>query len=100
MEFLKFSVKGVEYGRGTTEIGRAAAKRNGIDLLDDRPSDWQPTTPGFTFYDERILDGKWKQQEDQDAIRKFFTVLAVCHTVIPEIDKKDPNSEYNCPEFF
>jgi magnesium-transporting ATPase (P-type) len=84
MDFLKFTVNGIEYGRGTTEIGRAAAKRNNVDLHDDRPQDWKPSVNGFHFYDERILDGKWKQEECAEQIRAFFTVLAVCHTVIPE----------------
>jgi magnesium-transporting ATPase (P-type) len=91
MEFLKFTVNGIEYGRGTTEIGRAAAKRNGIDLKDDRPANWKPIAPGFSFYDERILHGKWKDEANQEAIRKFFTVLAVCHTVIPEQDRNNPD---------
>ncbi|KAL0477513.1 phospholipid-transporting ATPase [Acrasis kona] len=91
MEFLKFSVNGVEYGRGTTEIGRAAAKRNGIDLHDDRPLDWIPSKPGFNFYDERIIDRAFVNEPHVLSIVKFFTLLAVCHTVIPEIDKKNPN---------
>ncbi|KAL0481521.1 phospholipid-transporting ATPase, partial [Acrasis kona] len=90
MEFLKFSVDGVEYGRGTTEIGRAAAKRNGIDLHDDRPADWVSQVPGSNFYDERILDGAWKNESCHEHIHQFLTLLSVCHTVIPETDRNDP----------
>jgi magnesium-transporting ATPase (P-type) len=91
MEFLKFSVDGVIYGRGTTEIGRAAAKRNNIDLCDDRPKNWQTDVEGLNFYDERILNRKWRQERCAKSIKTFFTLLAVCHTVIPEADKRDPS---------
>src|SRR3989338_5546521 len=91
MEFLKFSVDGIEYGRGTTEIGRAAALRNNIELVDDRPSDWKPSIDGFNFYDERVLNGEWRKQPTFHNIRLFFTLLAVCHTVVPELDKTDPS---------
>ncbi len=37
MDFLKFAVDGIAYGTGTTEIGRAAAKREGREIKDDRP---------------------------------------------------------------
>jgi magnesium-transporting ATPase (P-type) len=91
MEFLKFSVNGIEYGRGTTEIGRAAAARNGIKLVDDRPADWKSDIPGFNFYDERILNNQWRNEATCIGIKQFFTLLAVCHTVVPEQDKKDPS---------
>jgi hypothetical protein len=38
----------------------------------------------FNFYDDRILDGRWMQQPNADAIQQFFRMLAVCHTVIPD----------------
>jgi magnesium-transporting ATPase (P-type) len=93
MEFLKFSVVGKEFGKGTTEIGRAAAIREGKELVDDRPADWTPVD-GFQFYDERILNNQWKNQPESEAIREFLTLLAVCHSVIPEPDRKDPTSMF------
>jgi magnesium-transporting ATPase (P-type) len=84
MEFMKFSVDGQVYGRGTTEIGRAAAKRNNINLHDDRPEGWTSSIEGFSFYDERILNGQWRDEKIANSIGLFFTLLAVCHTVVPE----------------
>lgn len=46
---------------------------------------------GFNFYDERILDNAWAQQKNNQSLFEFFMLLAVCHTVIPETDKKDPS---------
>jgi P-type E1-E2 ATPase len=36
MEFMKFSCSGISYGTGITEIAKAAAKRKGIILQDER----------------------------------------------------------------
>ncbi|KAL9647568.1 hypothetical protein ABK040_006924 [Willaertia magna] len=88
MEFLKFSVCGVEYGTGTTEIGRAAAKRRGEVLEEEKV---EVSADGFQFTDHRILHGKWKEEKVANEIEEFLTLLAVCHTVVPEIDSSDPN---------
>ncbi|EFC47189.1 predicted protein, partial [Naegleria gruberi] len=86
MEFLKFSVCGVEYGRGSTEIGRAAAKRRGEKVLEEQPI---PNEDGFQFADERIMENNWKKEKCSSTIEEFLTLLAVCHTVIPEVDKNN-----------
>jgi magnesium-transporting ATPase (P-type) len=39
MDFMKFSVDSIAYGIGITEIARAAAKREGREIIDDRPTD-------------------------------------------------------------
>ena len=90
MDFLKFSVGNTSYGTGTTEIGRAAAAREGKDLKDDRPPGVK-MVKGFYFYDERISDvtgdgrvWNWMRQENAAALEHFFKVLAVCHTVVTE----------------
>eukprot|EP01012_Entosiphon_sulcatum_P039111 TRINITY_DN5119_c0_g2_i1.p1 TRINITY_DN5119_c0_g2~~TRINITY_DN5119_c0_g2_i1.p1 ORF type:complete len:2092 (+),score=538.26 TRINITY_DN5119_c0_g2_i1:622-6897(+) len=83
MKFLKFSVADTSYGEGTTEIGRAAAKRMGRSISDPRPLAIQQGE--FQFYDQRILDGHWRREPHAAQIREFFSVLAVCHTVIPEM---------------
>lgn len=90
MDFMKFTVDGVEYGRGTTEIGRAAAMREGRELVDDRPADFRPIK-GFQFYDERILDGKWQEEPNVNNLYRFFLLLSVCHTAIPEDDPDSPH---------
>jgi P-type E1-E2 ATPase len=38
MDFMKFSVDGIAYGTGVTEIARSAAKREGRQIIDDRPA--------------------------------------------------------------
>jgi phospholipid-translocating P-type ATPase (flippase) len=90
MEFLKFSVSGVAYGTGVTEIARAAAKREGRILVDDRPDDWDPNSE-FKFYDKRISNNQWTKQPNADDIMEFINLLAVCHTVIPEKNPDNPN---------
>jgi phospholipid-transporting ATPase len=93
MDFLKFTCQRydpfqkrevvVAYGTGTTEIGRAAALREGRVLEDDRPPGWQPRD-GQCFYDPRAMDLAWRRQPNADALEFFFVFLAVCHAVIPE----------------
>jgi magnesium-transporting ATPase (P-type) len=85
MEFLKFSVDGEVFGNKTTEIG--SAKRDNED--DTRPADWKPSSDGFNFYDDRITEQRWRSHTNAESIRKLFTLLAVCHTVIPEQDTRD-----------
>eukprot|EP00755_Sulcionema_specki_P032086 Sspe_Gene.19589::Locus_7145_Transcript_3_4_Confidence_0.333_Length_4077::g.19589::m.19589/K14802/DRS2, ATP8A; phospholipid-transporting ATPase len=90
MDFLKFSVGENAYGTGTTEIGMAAAAREGRTLENDRPSGIK-LVKGFYFYDERISDvegtGKlwnWMTQPNAEEIGAFLRILAVCHTVVAE----------------
>eukprot|EP01061_Rhynchopus_euleeides_P023404 TRINITY_DN380_c0_g1_i2.p1 TRINITY_DN380_c0_g1~~TRINITY_DN380_c0_g1_i2.p1 ORF type:complete len:1306 (+),score=512.63 TRINITY_DN380_c0_g1_i2:726-4643(+) len=90
MDFLKFSVGEVSYGTGTTEIGRAAAAREGKKLIDDRPQNAK-MVKGFYFYDSRISDvtgagrdWRWMRQPNSEELSYFFKVLAVCHTVVAE----------------
>lgn len=93
MEFLKFSVDGQVYGSGTTEIERSNALRNGIEIPDDRPLSYDPSSD-FRFYDERISNANWAHQENAAKIEEFFVLLAVCHTVIPERIKKTGKLNY------
>lgn len=85
MDFLKFSVNGEIYGTGITEIERANAKRHGRELFNDRPPGFNEKQD-FRFWDGRINDGKWIEQQDSEDIDKFLKLLALCHTVIPERD--------------
>jgi phospholipid-translocating P-type ATPase (flippase) len=90
MELLKFAVNGIPYGTGITEIARAVAKNEGRVLVDDRPADFKGQN-GFQFYDQRISNLNWTKQQNHLAIEDFLLLLAVCHTVIPERNPKNPN---------
>jgi hypothetical protein len=39
-----------------------------------------------------------KEGPNSALIQEFLTILAVCHTVIPEVDEKDPNKSTH-PKF-
>lgn len=49
---------------------------------------------GFNFADERITNGNWVNEPHADVIQKFFRLLAVCHTAIPEVDEGTGNVSY------
>ncbi|XP_042413371.1 putative phospholipid-transporting ATPase 9 [Zingiber officinale] len=96
MEFIKCSIAGTAYGHGVTEVERAMARRKGA-LLVDQPDTEQiiegnhvvakPSVKGFNFSDERIMNGNWINEPRSDVIHKFLRLLAICHTVIPEVDE-------------
>ncbi|KAK4842614.1 hypothetical protein QYF36_024787 [Acer negundo] len=109
MEFIKCSVAGTAYGRGVTEVERAMGRRkgsplydkkvNGEDLMEDdyTVEDYtESKTPikGFNFRDERIMNGNWVNEPHSDVMQKFFRLLAICHTAIPEVDENTGKVSY------
>eukprot|EP00762_Andalucia_godoyi_P000403 ANDGO_03252.mRNA.1 Phospholipid-transporting ATPase 3 len=90
MEFLKCSIAGTAFGTGSTEVGRAAARRLGKPLPEDKRPPGMRFEKGFNFYDPRVTSGAWCTQPNAGVFREFLTLLAVCHTVIPEGDPKTP----------
>ncbi|KAI5353017.1 PREDICTED: putative phospholipid-transporting [Prunus dulcis] len=96
MEFIKCSVAGIAYGRGYTEVERAMDRRNGSPLVHESinkeanvqdSTDTKPPIKGFNFKDERIMNGNWINEPHAEYIQKFFSLLAICHTAIPEVDE-------------
>ncbi|KAL8531580.1 hypothetical protein ACS0TY_008253 [Phlomoides rotata] len=95
MEFIKCSVAGTAYGYGVTEVEKAMAKKKGSPLIvkgkdvlehsGDSPK--RSLIKGFNFDDNRIMNGNWVKEPHSDVVQKFFRVLAVCHTAIPDIDE-------------
>ncbi|XP_008243138.1 PREDICTED: putative phospholipid-transporting ATPase 9 [Prunus mume] len=96
MEFIKCSVAGTAYGRGYTEVERAMGRRNGSPLVHESinreanvkdSTDTKLPIKGFNFKDERIMNGNWINEPHAEYIQKFFSLLAICHTAIPEVDE-------------
>ncbi|XP_073059377.1 putative phospholipid-transporting ATPase 9 [Primulina eburnea] len=95
MEFIKCSVAGTAYGYGVTEVEKAMAKKkgsplkvNGKGLVDDPFGNTKKSTvKGFNFDDDRIMNGHWITEPYSNIIQKFFRLLAICHTAIPDIDE-------------
>lgn len=103
MEFVKCSIGGVAYGRGMTEVEVALAKRKNGEQPDvgntSNASDGDivksgKSIKGFNFRDERIMDGQWVNEPNADIIQKFFRVLAVCHTALPDVNKDTGELSY------
>ncbi|KAK7411392.1 hypothetical protein VNO78_02825 [Psophocarpus tetragonolobus] len=106
MEFIKCSIAGVAYGRGVTEVEKTMGRSNGLPIQEhinrlesksneirDSPDRKEPIK-GFNFIDERIMNGKWVNEPYADVIQKFFCLLAICHTAIPEVDEETGNVSY------
>ncbi|MFS7904575.1 putative P-type phospholipid transporter [Helianthus anomalus] len=43
---------------------------------------------GFSFEDNRLMNGNWVQEPNKDVILLFFRILALCHTAIPELNEE------------
>lgn len=106
MEFVKCSVAGVAYGRVMTEVERTLAKRKGERTFEvdnsqaDAPGlngniiESGKSVKGFNFRDERIMNGQWVNERHSDVIQKFFRVLAICHTAIPDVNEETGEISY------
>ncbi|KVH97516.1 Cation-transporting P-type ATPase [Cynara cardunculus var. scolymus] len=97
MEFIKCSVAGTAYGRHVTEVERAMAKRTGSPLLmngDGNDDNSHLSVKGYNFEDERITNRRWVHEPHSDVIQKFFRLLAICHTAIPDVDEDTRNVTY------
>lgn len=97
MEFIKCSIAGTAYGQSVTEVEKAMALRKGVPLGDEiecgghkeKQIEESPHVKGFNLKDPRIMDGNWIHEPNNDVIRDFFRLLAICHTCIPEVDESD-----------
>ncbi|KAG0484213.1 hypothetical protein HPP92_008292 [Vanilla planifolia] len=99
MEFIKCTIAGTAYGRGITEVERAMARRRGTPLVSEENNAEvnvvnKPAIKGFNFMDERIMNGNWVNEPYSDGIQKFFRLLAICHTAIPEFDEASGKITY------
>ncbi|XP_068641177.1 putative phospholipid-transporting ATPase 9 [Aristolochia californica] len=101
MEFIKCSIAGTAYGRGHTEVERAVARRKGSPLLqeieEDEGDDKQEEkelVKGFNFKDVRIMNGNWVNEPNSGVIQRFFRLLAICHTAIPDVDEESGKVSY------
>ncbi|CAN6201311.1 unnamed protein product [Urochloa humidicola] len=119
MDFLKCSIAGVSYGVGSSEVEIAAAKQmaSGADDHDMPLQDiWEennedeielvegvtfsvgnnrkPSIKGFSFVDDRLMQGNWTKEPNSSMILLFFRILALCHTAIPEINEATGSIAY------
>ncbi|CAI7637393.1 unnamed protein product [Penicillium palitans] len=75
MEFKQVSIAGIQYGDDVPEDRRATVE-DGAEV---------------GIHDFKTLRGNLQSHPSQNAIREFLTLLATCHTVIPERNADDPN---------
>ncbi|CAM6088191.1 unnamed protein product [Calypogeia fissa] len=101
MDFFRCTIAGLAYGKGTTEVERAARRlglslgngnsvQSGDDGEDTGPNPYE--VKGFNFSDSRLLGGNWVHEPNADMTKLFFQILALCHTAIPEGNPDDPQS--------
>ncbi|KAI9247690.1 hypothetical protein BDA99DRAFT_525768 [Phascolomyces articulosus] len=109
MEFRRCTVNGVSYGLGETEASIGAKKRDNPNLDTMQLSDEMDLTqarqemlqkqsqlfnhryvnPRSTFVDPKVYDDLAKNDLQSQSLIHFFSALALCHTVIPELPDED-----------
>ncbi|KAG0494209.1 hypothetical protein HPP92_005203 [Vanilla planifolia] len=124
MDFLKCSIAGVSYGVSSSEVEIAAAMQIASEIsgspghnssvadywlnnehcsslieLDSGltckiEKDSMPSMRGFSFEDDRLMQGHWMKEPNTGALLMFFRILAICHTAIPELDNETGNLTY------
>lgn len=119
MEFRRCTINGVCYGLGETEASIGAKLRDG-DAAENNPAlqnsakiadqlevekaraemlkkqtelfNHKYQNPNSTFVDPKLFDDIAAQDEHSQSLVHFFSALALCHTVIPEVSNPDlPN---------
>ncbi|KAJ0989094.1 hypothetical protein J5N97_007450 [Dioscorea zingiberensis] len=94
MEFIKCSIAGTAYGHGVTEVEKAINIRKGSLIYGSENEHQENHVKGFNFMDDRIMNGNWVNEPHSDVIQKFFQLLAICHTAIPEVDEESGKVSY------
>lgn len=110
MEFRRCTINGVTYGLGETEASMGAKLRDDPNInaamadsakianqleIDKGRTDMlrkqqelfhhKYINPNSTFVDPKLFDDIAAQDEHSQSVVHFFSALALCHTVIPEV---------------
>lgn len=101
MNFRKASIYGTSYGKGITEIGRAAWKLLNkpipADVLAAEESAKENSVPHVSFYCPDFDRDMAKENSiERRKIRDFYRFIAVCHEVIAE-RLEDGSSRLSAP---
>lgn len=75
MEFKQCTIGGIQYGDDIAEDRRAAGEEDGE----------------YGIYDFKTLRRNMQSHPTQNSIKEFLTLLATCHTVIPERTGNNPD---------
>ncbi|WOK91550.1 putative phospholipid-transporting ATPase 8 [Canna indica] len=96
MEFVKCSIAGFDYGSKSFELEKTLTKGRQYELSElhslsfaSERQNYESRKPpkGFSFVDDRLMNGQWIQEPNADLIQFFFHALAICHTAIPVVSQ-------------
>ncbi|CAF1385810.1 unnamed protein product [Rotaria sp. Silwood1] len=76
MTFNKCSIRGKLYGYVTDKAGNEIQDSDKL-----KPIEFEEKDEEFNWYDQKLIDAIKNNEEDE---RNFFTLLSLCHTVMPE----------------
>lgn len=85
MEFHKCSIGGVIYGSDISEPQRVGTSTKlPSEQIHESISEIKFHEKGFNFYDERLMGGAWRNEQNPEICKEFFRCLAICHSALPE----------------
>lgn len=85
MEFHKCSIGGVIYGSDISEPQRVGTSTKlPSEQIHENISESKFHEKGFNFYDERLMGGAWRNEQNPEICKEFFRCLAICHSALPE----------------
>ncbi|KAE8704564.1 Phospholipid-transporting ATPase 6 [Hibiscus syriacus] len=98
MDFLKCSIAGIAYGEGGKSSTSSKKSKQDIELETVVTSKDEKVhkTPikFFSFEDDHMTEGNWRNEPNADMIMLFCRILAVCHTAIPELNEETGTYTY------
>lgn len=80
------NINGRGYGASEIELETVITSKDAKDL--------KPPIKGFSFEDNRLMNGYWTKEPNADVILLFFRLLAICHTAIPERNEETGSFNY------
>jgi phospholipid-translocating ATPase len=51
-------------------------------------NDQKPAIKGFSFEDNKLMNGNWLKEPNTEVILLFFRILAICQTAVPELNEE------------
>ncbi|GKB12886.1 probable phospholipid-transporting ATPase 4 [Tanacetum coccineum] len=104
MDFLKCSIAGIPYGMPSSQVEVATANQMAMNLEGQEGTqneseielevavipkivDSHKRIKGFSFEDNRPMNGNWAREPNKDVNLMFFRIHSLCHTAVPELNE-------------
>ncbi|KAI4381859.1 hypothetical protein MLD38_007887 [Melastoma candidum] len=78
----------LDWGRNRNNAGADASEIELEEVVATKRGRYEKrNVKGFSFKDERLMNGSWIDEPNPEAVLLFLRILALCHTAIPEVNE-------------